>query len=490
MFGIKRLAKRLIVSKLLITLAAISALTASIRPTTLEQIQMKGELIVVTRNTPTTYYQDRSGETGYEFELAKQFADSLEVDLVIKTASSFSEISHLLDSGQAHIAAAGLAITPDRGRWMKFSSPYMHVTQKVIYRRGGIKPRTIDDLLNGKLVVSARSNHATRLRELQLGDYPTLGWSEIADLDSVELLQLVAQGQIDFTIVDSNEFSMLKDFYPNLLASFDITDTQPIAWAMPHSRDTSVYDASQQFFNDKQNDGTLEHLEERFYGHLKQLDYVGTQRFLRHKNSRLVQYDQMFQKEADKHQLDWRLLAAMSYQESHWNPEAKSYTGVRGLMMLTRNTAKELEISNRLDPAQSIQGGAEYLAKLRKRLEKNGVAEPDRSWMALAAYNVGYGHLRDARKLTENMGGNKNLWVDVKDRLPLLSQKRYFKETTHGFARGHEPVQYVQNIRRYYDILVWNDREVASTDAHISLGNKNNLSLSAANQWQVIPPLL
>ena len=148
----------------------------------------------------------------------------------------------------------------------------------------------------------------------------------------------------------------------------------------------------------------------------------------------------------------------MGYQESHWNPKARSYTGVRGIMMLTQNTASELGIENRLDPLQSIEGGGRYLAKLRSRIDDE-VQEPDRTWMSLAAYNVGYGHLSDARKLTSQLGKNPNLWIDVKDSLPLLSQRRYYRNTRYGYARGQEPVNYVQNIRRYYDVLVWNDEQ-------------------------------
>ena len=181
----------------------------------------------------------------------------------------------------------------------------------------------------------------------------------------------------------------------------------------------------------------------------------------------------------------------MSYQESHWNPRARSFTGVRGMMMLTLRTAKELGVKNRLDPKQSIFGGAKYLAKLRKRMPDN-IAEPDRTWMALAAYNVGYGHLTDARKLTKLDGGDSTRWMDVKDYLPRLSQKRYYKQTRHGYARGNEPVSYVQNIRRYFDVLVWNEannvnNNNALTETELAIEDAP-MQLSA--NVRVIPPLL
>jgi membrane-bound lytic murein transglycosylase F len=151
-------------------------------------------------------------------------------------------------------------------------------------------------------------------------------------------------------------------------------------------------------------------------------------------------------------------------------------------MMLTRRTAKELGVHNRLDPKQSIDGGADYLVKLRKRLPES-IREPDRTWMALAAYNVGYGHLTDARKLAKEDGGDNSRWMDVKNYLPLLSQKRYYKQTRHGYARGSEPVSYVQNIRRYFDVLVWNDNPDLDTAVE-------NVDIQLSASTIIIPPLL
>jgi membrane-bound lytic murein transglycosylase F len=197
----------------------------------------------------------------------------------------------------------------------------------------------------------------------------------------------------------------------------------------------------------------------------------------------LPRYQDDFEKAAKTFGFDWRLLAAMGYQESHWNPRARSFTGVRGLMMLTQRTAEEMGIENRLDPAQSIRGGSKYVAGLRKRLDES-VKEPDRTWMALAAYNVGFGHLEDARRLAEKMGKNPDLWIDVKDILPLLSQQRYYKQTRYGYARGQEPVTYVQNIRRYYDVLIWNEEQVIAVSEDESDIDDFDVPVT------VIPPLL
>jgi len=472
-----------LVLKSLIAVMCFLALTGSVRPTDLEEARMRGHIVMVTRNSPTTYYEDRSGITGYEYELAQAFADYLGVELKVKVADNLADIFTMLDQGEASFAAAGLTITAERQRWARFSQSYQQVSERVVYRRGGLRPKQPLDLAQGKLVVSSDSSHAQILRSLQLNEVPELTWRESPELEINDLLQMVAGGTIDFTVVHSNEFEVLQAYFPNLAVAFDITGEQDVAWAFEHSRDNSLHDAANEFFAQQGTQALLATLSERFYGHLAQLNYVGAKRFLRQTEKKLDTYKPHFQQAAETHQFDWRLLAAMGYQESHWNPRARSFTGVRGLMMLTRNTARELGIKNRLDPLQSIEGGSRYLAKLRKRLGEE-VQEPDRTWMAMAAYNVGYGHLRDARKLTAKRGGNSNLWLDVKDTLPLLSQKRYYRHTTHGYARGQEPVDYVQNIRRYYDILVWQDEQ------HPVFPDDGQPMMLSAMPMTVIPPLL
>ena len=183
---------------------------------------------------------------------------------------------------------------------------------------------------------------------------------------------------------------------------------------------------------------------------------MGSHTFNRNMRKTLPNYQALIQQVADEYQLDWHLLAAIAYQESHWNPLATSPTGVRGMMMLTLPTARELGVENRLDPLQSLRGGARYLKNIKRRLPQR-IAEPDLTWFALAAYNIGMGHLEDARVITQRLGANPDVWVDVMAHLPYLQKSKYYKTVRHGFARGTEPVTYVQNIRHYYSILEWQD---------------------------------
>ena len=423
------------------------------KPGILKQIENAGELIVVTRNSPTTYYEGPEGPTGFEYELAEKFADFIGVKLKIITPDNLNEIFNILDKNKAHFAAAGLTITEARKKRVRFGPGYQEIKEQLIYNNQDIKPENIEDLAFGNLEVVAGSSHVERLTELQK-KYPDLVWNEHEDMESEQLLQLVEDKIIDYTIADSNELALNQRFLLELRSAFDISEPQQLGWAFPLTEDTSLYDKAMVFFWQIINNGELTQLIERHYGHVTKFDYVGNRIYLRHIATRLTKYQNMFLQAAEKYNIDWHLLAAVGYQESHWNPQAVSPTGVRGIMMLTLQTAGQLGIKNRLDPESSIFGGAKYLSQIRNRLPEE-IKEPDRTWFALAAYNVGFYHVEDARIIAEKLGKDPNKWIDLKSTLPLLSRKKWYKETRFGYARGWEPVRYVENIRRYYDLLNW-----------------------------------
>jgi len=423
--------------------------------TLLEQIKKDGVLLVAARNSPTTYFEGPHGPTGFEYDLVSLLAKELDVKVKIITPSNLSDILSLVSQNQVHLAAAGLTVTKSREQWIRFGPSYQTITQQLVYRMGTgqRKPRKLTDLIGKHLEVVADSSHAEQLEELQTTQ-PQLEWIENAELDSGELLNLVWEQVIDYSIADSNEIDLNQRFYPELNAAFDISEPQQLAWAFPRNDDDSFYNAAADFIKKIKANGKLDVLLDRYYGHIERFNFAGTRTYLRHIHKRLPLYRETFEAAAEKNQLDWRLLAAIGYQESHWNPKARSPTGVRGIMMLTLPTAEYLGIKNRIDPVQSINGGAKYIKKLIKRIPKQ-IKEPDRTWFALAAYNVGLGHLEDARIITEKRGGNPDVWKDVKENLPLLSRRKWYKQTKHGYARGREPVRYVEYIRSYYDLLVW-----------------------------------
>lgn len=430
------------------------ALTACSKPHThLERVKAAGVLHVLTRKSITTYYEGPMGPTGLEYDLSKRFADYLGVKLKLTTPANFGDILKDIRQGKGDLAAAGITVTPEREKTIHFGLPYEYITQQLIYRVGTPRPRTIDDLTNGQLEVVANSSHAERLRQLRR-THPRLTWTANPNLGPEELLSLVRERVIDYTIVDSNDAALNRRFYPELRVAFNLTPPQPLAWAFPRDGDNSLYQAAVAFFRQLKASGELNVLLDRYYGHVEDYDYAGTTTYMRQIHLRLPDYQAAFKKAATTFNLDWRLLAAMAYQESHWNPAAVSPTGVRGLMMLTLATARHLGIKKRTDPLQSIRGGARYLHTLMAQIPP-AIKEPDRTWFALAAYNVGLGHLEDARILTQRRGGNPDKWADVKQNLPLLRQRKWYRTSRHGYARGDEAVRYVENIRSYYDILSW-----------------------------------
>lgn len=448
-----------------------------------DDIMDRGTLKIITRNSFTTYYQDKDQPSGFEYELAKMFAQYLGVDLEVEVADTLEDLISEVESGNVAFAAAGLTVTQSRAERVRFASSYLDVTQKLVYRIDQKRPRNLADLAGKTLVVIAHSSHAQFLRELQQNELPQLSWIEREDAEVAELVQMVENGEIDYTIVDSNEFDALSGFYPNVAGAMDIGEKQQLAWAFSKFSDNSLLNKSREFFQLVRETGLLSQLEERYYGHLNQIDNVGTLTFLRQADERLHRYQALFEKEAQSHDIDWRLLAAIGYQESHWKARARSRTGVRGLMMLTRSTAKEMGVKNRLNAEQSIRGGSAYFAKLKKRFDH--IAEPDRTWIALAAYNVGAGHVKDAQKITQQRGGDPERWMDLKESLPLLTQKKYYKKTQYGYARGYEPVEYVQNIRRFYDLLVWRDQP----EQNYTASNDGEDSFLTASGYRTIPPL-
>lgn len=437
---------------LILILAALIG-TCSSPPSILDQVFDTGELRVVTRDSPTSYTIGPDGPAGPEFDLVQAFADDLGVTLVIDPVASISEILPKLVSGEAHMAAAGLSIIDSRLEFLNFGHPYKSVDVHLIYRLGTGKPRSIDDILDRSIEVVASSSHVDLLVSLQEA-YPALSWAENADVEFAELLTKVATGDVELTVADSPDFDIQRHFYPDLRIALDLEIGDPIAWAFPKDSADTLLARADDFLIQSDRSGLLAQVHDRYYGHTKKFDYVGTRNFIRHYRNRLPRYREWFEQAGAEWGVDWRLLAAIGYQESHWRSQAVSPTGVRGIMMLTLDTAAYLGLDDRLDPKSSIFGGARYYARQTERVA-DSVAEPDRSWMALAAYNVGFNHIKDARMIVEWDDGDPDTWVDISKALPLLAQRKWYSLVPYGYARGWEPVLYVNNIRAYYNILRW-----------------------------------
>lgn len=414
------------------------------------QIKSRGVLRISTINSPLTYYTVNNAPAGMDYELAKRFADYLGVTLQVTVRQNLNDLFDDLDDNDADLLAAGLIYNSERLTRFRTGPSYYSVSQQLVYRIGTPRPKNLGNL-KGRLTVASGSAYMSTLRNIKENQYPDLDWAISTDQGPKALLEAVADGELDYTVGDSITIGLLQRIHPQLAVAFDITEEEPVTWYMQRDEDDSLSAAMLDFFSQMEEEGAMARLEEKYLGHVGAFDYVDTRTFLRAIDDTLPGIRPLFERYATE--IDWRLLAAISYQESHWNPQATSPTGVRGLMMLTRNTAESLNVSDRLDPEQSVRGGTEYLLRMMDKFPSS-VPEDERIWFALAAYNMGYAHMLDVRKLTEKQGGNPDSWADVKLRLPMLSQKRYYSQTTYGYARGHEAYNYVENIRKYQLSLV------------------------------------
>ena len=436
-------------------------------PTAMERVMARGELVVITRPSNTTYYEDQHGHTGMEYELAKGFADSLGVELRILESDDLSYIHYVIRKGTADIAAAGLVNTPERSEGLQFTTPYQQVDSLVVRRLDSPRISDINELAGHVVAVPAGSSHAELLISAQLAN-PALEFIEVEEATPEQLLALVEDGEVDYTLIHSNSYALQRALWPDLIADYTVAKDMPLAWALNPKDDQSLYLAAQRYLTQAKADGTTAKLEDRFYGHVEHFNLYAARSFMRHLEDRLPRYEELFRQAGEESGFDWRLLAAVAYQESLWDPGAISPTGVKGLMMLTNDTARQMGISDRTDPTQSIMAGAGYLRRTHARIPDR-IPEPSRTWMALAAYNVGYGHLEDARILTQRQGGDPDNWQDVKQRLPMLAKPGYASQLKYGNARGGQAVVYVRHIRRYYDLLVWAENSRRRDETRIAL---------------------
>ncbi len=411
----------------------------------------RGELRVSTINSPLTYAAINNKDYGLDYELAKRFADYLGVKLKVTVRQNISQLFDDLDAGKTDMLAAGLVYNTERVKNYQAGPTYYSVSQQLVYRVGGNRPRTLAGINAEQLAIAPGHVALNDLQALKESKYPDLNWRVDEKRGTTALMQAVIDGTLEYTVADSVAVSLFQRVHPELAVALDISDEQPVTWFSEKSEDNSLSAAMLDFFNSMNEDGTLARLEEKYLGHGNDFDYVDTRTFLRAVQNTLPDLKPLFEKYA--RQIDWRLLAAIAWQESHWDPQATSPTGVRGMMMLTRNTAQSLGLTDRTDAEQSLDGGMRYLQDMMAKVPE-AIPKEERIWFALAAYNMGYAHMLDAMELTKKQKGNPNSWSDVKQRLPLLSQKPYYSRLKYGYARGHEAYAYVENIRKYHISLV------------------------------------
>lgn len=445
----------LLIATLLICCAAL--LVRSAPASKLEQIQTAGELRVLARSGPISHYQSAEGITGFEYTLLKGFASELGVQLVLQDdvpnldSSKLLESSTLFDTAKIDLASPSAINSLINKTAYSYTSAFMELSLQLIYNSNQTAPLDLNALDGKKVLVVNSASIPWPLQELQKS-LPRVNWEMVENLEMTDLLDMVERGHADYAVVDSAIFDIHRYSYPHTQVAFALQAPQPLAWALVQSQDTSLYDAAQRYLAKIKQNGQLAQISAQFFEQFIDVNNDDAQMFSKRLEQRFPHWEDSIKAAAEQYQLDWQLVAAVGYQESHWIPNAESPTGVRGFMMLTPSTAKALGVANLEDPKQSIYGGTKYLRYLLDTLAEDIQGE-DRLYMALAAYNQGIGHLADARALTRQLKGNPNSWGDVSKAFPLLAKEQYYSKATHGYTRGWEPVLYVKNVMNYQKIL-------------------------------------
>lgn len=387
------------------------------------------------------------GMDGFTRDLVKAFAQGLGYEVSYVIAPNYPALLDLLRNGKVHMAAA----VPDQGSdpAFTFSPPVLTTSQLIVQNAGSLPVDGQDKLAGREISVLPGALQIQTLNTMRIDPPPSL--RERGGIDEIELLANVARGRYDLAATDQLHYDIAANFYPDIVAALELPNPLAYVWAFP-AASRALQESAAAFIAKVRQDGTLRRLNDRYFGHIKRMGANDITVFLEHVRSRLPNYRHAFHEAQEITGIDWRLLAALAYQESKWDPLATSPTGVRGMMMLTEETADRLRVGNRLDAGESIRAGARYLETLMDDLPAE-IKQPDRLWFALAAYNLGMGHLGGARYFAPGLKRDPNLWVDMKQVLPLMARPEYYERLKSGRARGGEAVIMVENIRNYFDVL-------------------------------------
>lgn len=411
-------------------------------------------LRVVTRNAPTTFYYDNENNpTGFEYDLIRAFAEAYGYKVTLVVKDSVQEVMQSVGRDEAEIAAAGLTKTQTRNAALFAGPAYLKVKEQVVCRHG-ISPKDVSELSSLNLEIIAQSSYVETLKKLK-ERYPDLHWTEHKGYTTEHIFERMEEKKVDCTLSDSHIVNINRRYYPHLTVPLVVSDEEELTWYFPKTQaGYKLMREANAWFRDFKASSKFKQIDERYFGHIVKYDYVDIARYHSRIKKRLPKYIDSFRRGGAKYDIDWRLLAAQAYQESHWNPHAKSPTGVRGMMMLTQSTAKAMGVTNRLNYRHSIDGGAKYMTKMLKAIPEEVTGRRDRFQFALAAYNIGLGHLQDAIRLGKQLDVNPYTWHNMKTLLPKLAQREYYKQLRYGYARGTEPVRYVTRIANYLDILI------------------------------------
>ncbi len=408
--------------------------------------QNKLSLRVITRNSPETYFLWRGELMGFEYELMREFAKRHNLRLEVIVADNFQQMTELLKQGKGDVIAAGLSRTAERRSELHFSSRYNRVSELLVANKEGLPIKALSDL-KGRTISIRQSSAFWKTAQGLVDEYGVKLVAADENLPTELLIAQVADKQIDLTIADSNIVSIEKRFRDNLVTPLTLKEGVPYAYAVRKNNNQLL--AALNGFIKKEYRGT-------FYNVIKGKYFASQKRLASYRSDRITSdsslspYDQLVKQSARNYQFDWRLITSQMFQESRFNPDAISSAGAQGLMQVLPRTAKELGFVDLTEPEQSVAAGIQYLDWTRARFS-TAIPIEERLYFALAAYNAGFGHVRDAQRLAKKMNLREDRWFNHVEKAMLLLQKpEYYKKTRFGYCRGSEPVNYVREIQQRY----------------------------------------
>jgi membrane-bound lytic murein transglycosylase F len=431
----------------------------------LDQIIKRGYINALVDNNSFSYFIYKGHPMGYEYELLQLLAKQLDVSLKIKVTSGVERAFEQLNAGEGDIIAFPLTITKPRREIVNFTRPHFNTYQVLVQRKpnnwrnlsleeiNDSLIRDPADLIGKEIYVIEGTSHELHLKHLseELGG-DILVQNDTLTAESESLIRKVALGEIDYTVADHTMARVNSAYYPNLDVSTVLSTPQQIAWAVRKNSPKLMEAIDQWLLNIKQ-EPTFMVIYNRYFKSPRtsithmQSDYSSLG------GNKLSPYDDLIKQGADKLGWDWRLLAAVVYQESKFNPTDESWAGARGLMQLMPETAKRFGATDLKDPKQSLKAGVNYLMYLEKYWTKRIPDQQERLKFVLASYNAGLSHILDARKLCKKYGRNEALWLDVQYFLLKKSDPEYYRDplVTAGYCKCEEPVDYVQEVLERFE---------------------------------------
>ena len=434
---------------LFISFCLLVVLEKNSENTTLRYIFKKGEITLITQNNAHCFYIYRDQPAGFEYELAKAFAEYLGVKLKVQIIEKWEDLIPALKNSKGAFVAASMTASPERKKEAAFSDGYMRVRQIIIVNKKNQSLQTKEDLAGHTIHVRKGMPYEEQLKKLRMqGINLKIALQE--DIATEELIRNVARDEIEVTVAYSNVAYLNRRYYPRVTVTGAISGYESLAWAVDKNA-LSLVSRINSFFKTIKANGKFAEIYNRYYSGIDSFDNFDINNFYAMMQIRFPLYSQTIKDVSAKFGFDWRLIAAQIYQESHFDPLAQSHAGARGLMQITEQTAFSLGCMDIYDSEQSIYAGVRHLKNLYNSYDR--ASGLDRLLIALAAYNIGEGHIMDARDLAVKRNLNPNNWASLSRVLPLLSEQRYYSKTKYGYCRGIEAVNYINQTMNYYDIL-------------------------------------